>query len=258
MKRAERRADSPGIQRLCVDRLRRAKVAACALVHLLASAYSVAAQEVRGRASDGSTGRSISFAEVALLDGDGVPVVAALSDSEGRFVLKAPSAGEYYVAMQRLGYEAMRSPLIAVEEDGAYLLELETAPEAIPLRGLEVSVVNEATVNWLRREFRGSPYAMKGFRLIRGVRLEEAKSKSRDNTQLLRWLYIPVSHGRQVCVLALFDACGELYVDGRWMPAEHVESIDMESIATIVTVLEDGARVYLFTSDFDWKKHWNP
>ena len=42
------------------------------------------------------------------------------------------------------------------------------------------------------------------------------------------------------------------------MPAEHVESIDMESITTIVTVLEGGARVYLFTSDFDWKKHWNP
>ena len=184
--------------------------------------------------------------------------MATLSDSEGRFVLKAPAAGEYYVAMQRIGYEAMRSPLIAVEEDGAYMLELETTPEAIPLSGLEVSVTNETTLNWLYREFRGSPHAMEGFRLIRGIRLEEAKSKSRDNTQLLRWLYIPVSHGREVCVLALFDACGQLYVDGRWMPAEHIESIDMASITTVVTVLEGSARVYLFTSDFDWKKHWNP
>lgn len=232
-------------------------MAALAVVHVLGSARDGAAQEIRGRAADESTGAAIAFAEVALLDGDGLPVVAAVADAEGRFVLKAPASGEYYVAMQRIGYVNMQSPLIAVEDGAAYDVELETAPEPLHLQGLEVSVTNETAVNWLRREFGGPPNAMTGFRLIQGLRLEEAKSRSDDNTGMLRRLYIPVSHAMRVCVLSLFDACGQLFVDGRWTPNEHIDRIDMESVQAVVTVREGGSRVYLFTSDFDWKRHWN-
>lgn len=228
-----------------------------AFVHFLSPLHGGAAQEIRGRAADASTGMLIAFAEVALLDDDGLPVVAAIADAEGRFVLKAPASGEYYVAMRRLGYVAFRSPLIAVEDGATYDVELEVDPEPVPLRGLEVSVTNETAVNWLRREFGSHPNALRGFRLIQGLRLEEAKSRSDDNTEMLRWLYIPVSHGLRVCVLSLFDTCGQLYVDGRWTPNEHIDRIEMESVEAVVTVRGGAARVYLFTSDFDWKKHWN-
>ena len=228
-----------------------------ALVRALVLADGLAAQEIQGRAADESTGGPIAFAEVALLDGERLPVVAAVADAEGRFVLKAPASGEYYVAMRRIGYVAMQSPLIAVKEGTTYEVELAARPEPVHLRGLEVSVTNEVAVNWLRREFGGHPNAMRGFRLIQGMRLEEAKSKSSDNTGMLRWLYIPVSHGVRVCVLVLFDRCGQLYVDGRWTPNEHIDRIDMESIKAVVTVRAGAARVYLFTSDFDWKRHWN-
>lgn len=236
----------------------RGSLVVCAVLHVVGMVHDVAAQSIRGRASDVSTGGPIAYAEVALLDRDELPVVAVLSDSGGRFVLEAPGGGEYYVAMQRIGYMTVRSPLIAVTEGATYDLELEAAPEAVPLQGLDVFAGMQTTVNWLRRELGNHPNAMKGFRLLRGARLEEAKATSKDNTGMLRRLYIPVSHARRVCVLALFDACGQLYVNGRWIPNEHIDRIDMESISMVVTVREGGARVYLFTSDFDWKRHWNP
>lgn len=231
---------------------------ACAVLHLVGTTHDVAAQRIQGRASDVWTGGPIAFAEVALLGRDELPVVAVQSDSAGRFVLEAPGGGEYYVAMQRIGYTTVRSPLLAVTEGTTYDVELEAQPEAVPLQGLDVFTGRQTAENWLSRELGGHPNSMKGFRLIRGARLEDAKTRSKDNTGMLRWLYIPVSHARRVCVLALFDNCGQLYVDGRLVPNEHIDSVDMESIAMVVTVREEGARVYLFTSDFDWKTHWNP
>lgn len=236
----------------------RGSLVACAVLHVVGTAHGAAAQSIRGRTSDVSTGGPIAFAEVALVDREGLPVVAVLSDSVGRFMLDAPGGGEYYVVMQRIGYLTVRSPLVAVAEGATYDMELEAAPDAVQLPGVNVFVGMEVTVGWLRREFGGHPYAMKGFRMIRGARLEEAKSGSRGNTEMLRRLYIPVSHARRVCVLGLFDDCGQLYLNGRYVPNEHIDSVDMKSIAMVVTVREDGARVYLFTSDFDWKKHWNP
>ncbi len=120
-------------------------------------------------------------------------------------------------------------------------------------------VLEETATNWLTREFGMHPNAIRGFRFIHGDRLEDAKSKSDDNTGLLRWLYIPVSHARRMCVLGLFDRCGQLYVNGRWTPNEHIDRIDMKSVIAVVAVgwQSSTPKVYLFTREFDWKRHWN-
>lgn len=216
-------------------------------------ARDAVAQELRGRTVDAVAGSPVAFGEVVLLSDDGVPVAVAVADSAGRFALHAPVAGEYHVVVYRYGYEELRSLLMILEEGRVYEIEVEVQPLPVSLPGLEVSVVNEErTIQWLRRAWGGNPRAMKGFRLIQGARLEEAKSKSDDNTAMLRWLYIPVSHGRRVCVLSLFDKCGQLYVNGRRVPNEHIDSIDLNSIAVVVTTGLARGSVHLFTHDFDW------
>jgi len=92
-----------------------------------------------------------------------------------------------------------------------------------------------------------------------------------DNTDLLRWLYIPVSHGIKICVgslgighrreipwgtasaedvaAAAERPCGLLYLDDHRYQNEHIEEIDMDRIGVVVVV--DGA-VYLYTRDFEW------
>ena len=223
---------------------------------LLAGPRPAVAQEIAGRAVDAATGAPVIYPEVALFDEDGVLVATTIGDSFGNFTVRAPAPGNYYCVTYRLGYQELRSPLLAVAAEARYAVDFTLHPDPIGLEGLEVTVDNETTLNWLHREFLGSPYAMKGFRMIRGRRLEEAQEKSRDNTEMLRWLYIPVSHGREVCVLIVVQGCGQLYVNGRWMPNEHIESVEMDSIVAVVTVLE-SPRVFLFTSSFDWKTHWN-
>ena len=64
-------------------------------------------------------------------------------------------------------------------------------------------------------------------------------------------------------MLSLFDQCGQLYVDGRRAPNEHIDTYDMKSVVAVVTVGMGGAgrgaggKVYLFTRDFKWDRHWN-
>jgi hypothetical protein len=83
------------------------------------------------------------------------------------------------------------------------------------------------------------------------------KEKSADNTELLRWMWLPVSHGRHVCFFSPIDGCGRLYIDNVWTPNEHIESVDLEDIATVVRFLRPP-EVWLFTTSFDWSRrpHW--
>lgn len=223
-----------------------------------APADSLSAQEISGRAMDAANGNPVALAEVELLDSANVRVAATTSNSFGRFVLTAPVAGGYYVAIRRIGYTDMTSPLVMLTAGKRYDIDFEVEPVPFRLEGVEVTVENEKRDDWLRRELRSHPNAIPGFRLIQGARLEEAKGKSDDNTELLRWLYIPVSHGRRVCVHSLFDRCGQLYVDGRWVPNEHIDTFDMEPVVAVVTVGRRmaGGRVYLFTRDFRWDRNW--
>lgn len=71
-------------------------------------------QVVTGQLLDASAGRPVASAFVQLLNAEGVRQSGALTDSAGRFTLRAPSAGEYRLVADRLGYEAVTSPVLSL------------------------------------------------------------------------------------------------------------------------------------------------
>jgi hypothetical protein len=246
----------------------------------LLSAERLEAQEIRGRVVDSENGAAVGLAAIFLLDRDRNPVAAWAADVDGNYILTAPEGGEYIMIVERLGYFESESPLLAVEEGGVYGVDFEMRPEPFRLDPLEVTVQNEKLEDFLTLEFGRHPASLAGYRSIQGARLEEAKLMSDDNTETLRNLYIPVSHGARVCVGSLgapghparsawerqneaveaatagpseaptrTGQCGALFVDGYQCLNEQFESINMDRIGVVVTFTN---AVHLYTRDFDW------
>lgn len=238
----------------------RLNAAAAALV-LTFLACPLAGQEVRGRVLDSSTAAPVAMAGVFLLDSAREVRASALADSVGRFALRVSGGGAHYLFVQRIGYFETESPLLALEDGGSYELDVEMRPEPIRLDPLRVTVRNEEMERWLTLELGGNPNAVPGFRAIQGARLEAARLEASDNADLLRRLYVPVSHGREVCLghrMPSVDRrtgavgeqpCGGLFVDDLPVPAEHLEEIDKREIAVIV-LLPPNVRLYTYA--FDW------
>jgi len=256
----------------------------------LCGAPPVRGQVVRGIVLDAANGRPVPMAAVQVMTAEREAVVVAMADSLGRYALSVPDSGEYVLVAQRFGYRDLVSPLLAISDARDYVLDLELKPEPLGLGELTVTVRNEQAVRWLQRELGVSPNTVFGFRLLQGERLAEAKAKGRFRpTETLRWLYIPVSHGPGCVALNAFprastvtfrgpragafpvgeapagtvdfdrlrrehargpDLCGSLRVDDRVVPNEQLESIDMGSIAVVITL---PGEVRMYTWDFDWR-----
>lgn len=239
-----------------------------------ACAGTLEAQVISGRVIDSENGAGVGLAAIIVLDPDRTPLLMRAADAAGIFRVDLPGPGEYYLVMERLGYFGTESPLLAVQADRNYAVDFEMRPEPIRLDPLEVSVSNERLEDYLSLEFGVHPATLRGYRVIQGTRLAEAKLKAEDNTDLLRWLYIPVSHGERVCVgtfgaplparmgyertMARAEAaanvdperqCGAIYVDGIRCRNDHLEEIDIDHIAVVVTL--EGA-VHLYTRQFEW------
>lgn len=244
---------------------------------MLAGPAAAAAQVIEGRITDAENGAPVGLSAVVLLDAERRPVEMAAADVDGRYSITVPGEGAYYLFVERLGYFENESPLLGIEGEGPFRADFEMRPEPFRLDPLEVTVNNEELEDYLSLEFGVHPATLEGYRAIQGVRLAEAQAKARDNTDLLRWLYIPIIHGRQVCIgtfgagsdlpprmgyertQAAADAqgqpvdpassCGALYVDGIRCRNEHIEQIDRSRIGVVV-VLPGVVRLY--TRDFDW------
>ena len=223
----------------------------------------VEAQEIRGRIVDSENGAPVALVGVLVLDRDRNRLTSAASDTAGFYVVEAPGSGEYVLFVQRLGYFENETPLFAVETGGVYAVDIEMRPEPFRLDPIEVVVRNEELIRYLTLEFGMNPNQFSGFRAIQGAQLEEAKVRAVDNTQFLRFLYIPVSHGFDVCVgsfgmdlpeRGVGDAggerqCGQLFLNGIQCRNEHIEEIPKETVAVVVTL---PGQVRLFTREFDW------
>lgn len=238
---------------------------------LMGAGSGLAGQEIRGRVVDAQNGAPVGLAIVVVLDTVRTPVLTNAADAEGFYSIQLPGVGEYYLVVERLGYFENESPLLAVDSSRVYAVDFEMRPEPFRLDPLEVTVDNQRLEDFLTLTFGQHPASIPGYRAIQGQRLAEVKIKARDNTDLLRWLYIPVSHGLKVCVnnagaplpgrstmdrinaraeVPDLDAqCGALYVDEYRCRNEHIEEIDPDRIAVVVTTR--GA-VRLYTREFDW------
>lgn len=225
------------------------------------TAPGLAAQEINGRVLDQSNGRPVQTAGVFLLDAERNQLAVAIADSLGRYAIAAPGGGEYYLFVQRIGYFETESPLVAVSEGGRYGLDLEIRPEPISLDPLLVTVRNEQLGDWLNRRFGRNPIGDFGFRVVQGLRLEEARLRSEDSTDLLRWLHLDIWNGNEACTGSRMSKvergtqklipaeCGRVIVDDIPFGAEHLDSFDFREVAVVVVM---GADVLLFTRGFDW------
>jgi hypothetical protein len=245
--------------------------AAAVIACTLTGTQDVSGQEIRGRVVDSVNGAPVGLAVVIVLDSERRPLVMSAADADGYYRVALPGPGELYVVVERLGYFENETPLLSIASRGEYEVDIEMRPEPFRLDPLSVTVENEKLEDYLSLELGQHPATLPGYRSIQGLRLEEAKLKARDNSDLLRWLYIPVFHGRRVCI-GTFGAplpprtssertnaraegpdpeaqCGALYVDGYRCPNEHIEEIDMDRIAVVVTL---GSAVRLYTRRFDW------
>ncbi|MEQ9400695.1 MAG: carboxypeptidase-like regulatory domain-containing protein [Longimicrobiales bacterium] len=220
--------------------------AALGLVH-----GSASAQAFTGRVLDESTGRAVPTVAVLLLDAEGQAVASALSDGAGRYALEIPEAGEYRLAAERFGYTPTRSPLLAVTTDRTYPVDLSVRPEPIRVEGFSVTVRNERVEDWLTGYLGVSPWSLPGFRQIQGPRLAEAIARSDDGIDMLRWLYLPAfNRPGRFCVQAYTGTgCLHVYLDGRYLPSEHLEIIDF---AEVVNVLVVPPRLHLLTRRHDF------
>jgi hypothetical protein len=169
-----------------------------------AGPVTLEAQEIHGRLVDAENGVPVGLAGVFLLDRERELVVGSASDTAGYYAITAPEAGEYYLYVQRIGYFENETPLFAAAADGAYSVGFEMRPEPFRIDPIGVTVRNEELERFLTLEFGRNPNSLLGYRAYQGIRVQEAKLKAEDNTDFLRELYIPVSHGFQVCVGSIY------------------------------------------------------
>lgn len=109
-----------------------------ALIALLLAAAPAAAQVVTGTVLDATSNAPIAYAEVVLLDKNGKEVNATLSDTLGLFAVSAPDAGRYTLAVRHIGYVAVSTPVVDVDNSQRVTVEIRMSAEAIMLEPLTV------------------------------------------------------------------------------------------------------------------------
>lgn len=72
---------------------------------LLLAIHGAAGQQISGRVLDVASNRPVPAVVLTLHAADSSVVASSVSDATGGWRLRAPRAGEYYIAARRLGYE---------------------------------------------------------------------------------------------------------------------------------------------------------
>jgi hypothetical protein len=97
------------------------------------------AQTVRGTLTQADTGRPIRGAAVTLEDPASVQRAGAITDSNGGFLLQAPSPGRYRLRARAPGYSEVLSRLLPVEAGAVVERPLTASPQVVQLKGLVVT-----------------------------------------------------------------------------------------------------------------------
>ncbi len=119
---------------------RRTTLGASVTALLLALPAASHAQTVFGHVLDSLSGRPLPSAAVILLDSAGQTRGYALTDSAGRFVLKAPRGGRYHVYVDQLSYRVLVSDTLDLEKGARVELLLRVAPVPVELDPMAVIV----------------------------------------------------------------------------------------------------------------------
>ncbi len=215
--------------------------AVCCVVLLAGWAPSgTEAQTLVIEARDESNGAPVQGASITLLTSLGEAMDAAVSDERGRVVLEPSAAGDYVIQATRLGYEAYRSPLIALGVEGSVTLELPMRPEPIGLDALDV-VVEAQAVEFLG--ILGLSAVQLGSRWIDRAEID-AVGMPGGPQDIIRWQNIPGvrvqvtdSAGiRVVCVKIRERGCALTVLNGALIPSRHAFNLDARSLEAIAVL----------------------
>ncbi|HEX5725721.1 MAG TPA: carboxypeptidase regulatory-like domain-containing protein [Longimicrobiaceae bacterium] len=123
----------------------RPRALSAALAALLAAAAPLAAQEVRGDLREAGSGRPVAGALVTLLDAAGAAQASALTDSAGRFAVRAPAAGTFRLRAERPGYATATSPALALEAGRTAQQRLTAEPQRmVELEGIQATAARRS------------------------------------------------------------------------------------------------------------------
>ena len=115
----------------------RTRIATFGLALMVCAAGPTSGQLIRGRVLDASTRQPVP--DVTLqLRAEQRTIVAATSDSAGRFTLNPGAPGRYRIAAARIGYVATESPNFDMSRTDTATIELQMATEPVRLTPLEV------------------------------------------------------------------------------------------------------------------------
>jgi hypothetical protein len=104
---------------------------------LAGAAGAAAGQAVDGRVYDAVTRQPVAAVELKLVQGERI-VVTTLSDSSGRFMLRAGTGGRYHITAARIGYADAKTQSIELVADQTISAELQLSVTAVPIAPLTV------------------------------------------------------------------------------------------------------------------------
>ena len=136
---ASRGRGVPAVRRSEGTELRPAAVTLM-LVLTLSPARPAWAQAVQGTVVDAESGAPIYMADVALLATDDGIVGRHVTDKDGRFVIRVPEAGSYWLRATRIGYASFTTDTFALETGQDAVAELRLQLSPIPLDPIEAVV----------------------------------------------------------------------------------------------------------------------
>ena len=100
------------------------------------------AQAIQGRVIDTGTRQPVATVELNLVQGERV-VARAVSDSLGRFMLYAATAGSYHLTASRVGYADAKTQTLQLNVEQTVLAELELSVTAVPIAPLTVTAARD-------------------------------------------------------------------------------------------------------------------
>lgn len=145
---------------------------ACVTI-LLAFVEVLEAQVVRGRVLDSTLGEPVPTARVTLFTGEEERVATVLTDTLGRFTVRAKAPGPHLLEADRLGYGPQRTDTFEVASEGVTRKDVPLAPEAVELEGIMVQgypgqLLHEATMAGVYARRARSPSVGSNRVIVRG------------------------------------------------------------------------------------------
>ncbi len=119
--------------------VRRSRLGLAALAFLCLAASPTYAQSVQGIVLDQFTNRPVRGVDVALVGERGKVVARAVTGDDGRFALSIPKFSGYHLEVNGLGYAPFTTKTFFADSAQDVSAQVNLAPDAIKLEGLEVS-----------------------------------------------------------------------------------------------------------------------